>query len=1098
MFQKRCLTIAIGLALVQWASTSAAVVSTTEEFIEVNDSLSLTDTTKAQTQVVNYDKNVLYKNTIVLDGQGGKKDLTINVKNGQGDFVIRNGDGPIKFNNQGVNLTFNANLVMEGNEYAGIQFGTGSRDRNLNIKGDFIYKDSYGTAIQANTGGSRGNLFVITVDGKAVFNNVNIGGKYSACASLLNLAATDFEAKQGIYIDDIDINQSDNFGAAIFALSGGLKAEGQDISITNVDFFKSGTKTSVYAQETPVTAKNILIQGLNNYDDSDLYGYMNGTAANTVATGSMTVRDIKNFKQGEAVGLYMEADARAFYDETKFNVGSLSINNVVASNGKSTGLDVNGASSDNGKLFAEAGLVLIDDVQGTTASVGAEIADGATFTAKNSFIINNIEATEGDAVGLLVNAKASVGDALLVQNIKGKTSAVGLQLDGTQAFETKALQIRNLSASEGSTVGLLAHQAEVGNIETVDINVNPQNVQAYGGSFNTVATNTKVKVNKLAVQSMANGKVVWDQGTYNIFGHLQADKQTFNPNGDPSTQAGSITISGDARIYGDIYAVDGGTVDLNLKGADAVLVGQADAWLDLDGKVRVTHTATLQDVNNASLNPTSSGVIRLALTEGASWFAMGQSSMTILDNNGTVDMTASPGASVYTQSLKGNGTFNMTLDPDGAKGNMLYVADSLQAQSQNIVNVKMSDGVRASAGIEDLVGVRFATTGGAVDKYDGTEFKAQMLDQGFRNVKLAVAKEAYDKTKTDVNANYNGTTGEGDYKPGNDYVDHVFGDKGTNWYISGQEVQSEVSDAGLVILATARSNYWTAVEMDRLNKRLGDARYANGNDGLWLRMRYESIGTTSGQGDFESDAVTYQLGFDHAFKQNNGRWIVGGALDYKDANVDYKTVSGEGNSDRFGMKVYGTWLGDNGAYVDVNAIWGVLSNNFQVMSASGQTITADYDNHIMGVSAETGHRFMMGQGFFAEPQMQLQYLRVTDANYTTSQGTRMVHDDFDSVISRVGLRGGMEFGEARAHTVYAKADWMHEWSGDQKITAYDVTTSRAGFDASIDNKGSWYGVGFGAQAKFSDASYGFLDMEYRFGNNLDKSWVVNAGVRYAF
>ena len=59
MFQKRCLTIAIGLALVQWASTSAAVVNTTEEFIEVNDSLSLTDTTKAQTQVVNYDKNVL-------------------------------------------------------------------------------------------------------------------------------------------------------------------------------------------------------------------------------------------------------------------------------------------------------------------------------------------------------------------------------------------------------------------------------------------------------------------------------------------------------------------------------------------------------------------------------------------------------------------------------------------------------------------------------------------------------------------------------------------------------------------------------------------------------------------------------------------------------------------------------------------------------------------------------------------------------------------------------------------------------------------------------------------------------------------------------
>ena len=182
-----------------------------------------------------------------------------------------------------------------------------------------------------------------------------------------------------------------------------------------------------------------------------------------------------------------------------------------------------------------------------------------------------------------------------------------------------------------------------------------------------------------------------------------------------------------------------------------------------------------------------------------------------------------------------------------------------------------------------MVGVRFATTGGAVDSYNGSEFKAQMLDEGFQNVTLAVAKEAYDKTKTAENSKYNGAAaGAGDYKPGNDYVDHIFGDEGTNWYIAGHTntPDSTLSDAGLTILATARSNYWTAVEMDRLNKRQGDARYAKGDDGVWLRARYESNGTDSGLGDFESDAVTYQLGFDHAFKQKEGRWIVGGAVDY--------------------------------------------------------------------------------------------------------------------------------------------------------------------------------------------------------------------------
>ena len=75
---------------------------------------------------------------------------------------------------------------------------------------------------------------------------------------------------------------------------------------------------------------------------------------------------------------------------------------------------------------------------------------------------------------------------------------------------------------------------------------------------------------------------------------------------------------------------------------------------------------------------------------------------------------------------------------------------------------------------------------------------------------------------------------------------------------------------------------------------------------------------------------------------------------------------------------------------------------------------------------------------------------------------------------------------------------MREWAGKQKIMAFDVTTHRTGYDASIDNKGSWYDVGFGAQAKIVDDSFGFVDVEYRFGNSLDKSWVVNAGVRYAF
>lgn len=1126
--QKKILSVAIGLALAQFVSTPVFAADTTEDFIEVNESLSLDNTSQAQTKTFNFDKNAIYKHTgrIELKGQGGKKDLTINVKNGSGDFIVRDRYAPIQLYNSDIHLTFNSNLVMEGMEYAGIMYGAGNVPRELNITGDFIYRNSYATAIEASTGNSRGNLFVITIDGKADLRNVTIhgNGKTTASGSLLDLGATDFEAKQGVFIDNIDGNTAGDWNTAIFLVNGSLKAENQNIEITNINFnVASRVNTSIYVQSSPVKAKNILIKGLTNNYNNDLYGYMNNTEANTVSD-SLTICDILNLKTGNTVALYMGADSHTRYGDTNFNVGTVTIDNVVASDGIAEGMSVGGAARDNGKLNAQAGSVLINGVHGTRGAVGAEISDGASFTSVNNFAVTDVKATAGDAIGLMQGAKTTVGDTLSVQNVHGTTSAVGVQFDGTQAFSSKAIQVKDIKARDGSAIGLLAHQANIGNLKDVYINVNPDNAESYKGSFAAAATTEKAQIKTLAIQAMENGAVSLDQGKHAIYGHLQADKQMFNSSSAAEAKAGSIAISGNAAIYGDIYAVDGGTIDLNLKGSDSVLIGQADAWLELADSQTIDHTATLQNISNASLNPTSSGKISISLTDGASWFALGQSSLTSLDNQGTVDMTTSPGATVFARNLTGNGAFNMTLDPSGSNGNMLFVAGALAADSHNTINVKLNSTVRAGASLDDLVGVRFATTGGAVDSYNGSEFKAQMLDEGFRNVTLTVAKEAYDKTKTAENSKYNGANaGAGDYKPGNDYVDHIFGDEGTNWYIAGQLEEgtdptptpspnpvpgpgeedtntpdSTLSDAGLTILATARSNYWTAVEMDRLNKRQGDARYAKGDDGVWLRARYESNGTDSGLGDFESDAVTYQLGFDHAFKQKDGRWIVGGAVDYKDVNVDFNTTAGEGNTDRFGFKAYGTWLGNNGAYVDLNAIWGVLSNSFDIVNGSGHRITANYDNHIMGASAETGHRFMLTNGFFAEPQLQLQYLRVTNADYSTSQGTHMVHDAFNSVISRIGFIGGMEFGETSSQTVYVKADWMREWAGKQKIMAFDVTTHRTGYDASIDNKGSWYDVGFGAQAKIVDDSFGFVDFEYRFGNSLDKSWVVNAGVRYAF
>ena len=426
--------------------------------------------------------------------------------------------------------------------------------------------------------------------------------------------------------------------------------------------------------------QKILINGLNNNYKNDLYGYINGTEGNTISD-SFEIRNILNTKEGNTIGLYMEADSRTRYGDTNFNVGTLTIDNVVAGDGIAEGMSVGGAARDNGKLNAQAGSVSINGVHGTRGAVGAEISDGASFTSVNNFTVIDVNATAGDAIGLMLGAKTTVGDTLSVQNVRGTTSAVGVQFDGTQAFSSKVLKINDIVASDGSSIGLLAHQANIGNLKDVSINVNSDGAQSYKGSFATAATTEKAQIKTLAIQAMENGAVSLDQGKHAIYGHLQADKQTFNTTSATDAKAGSIAISGNAAIYGDIYAVDGGTIDLNLKGSDSVLTGQADAWLELaDGKT-IDHTATLQNILNAPLNPTSSGKIAISLTDGASWNALGQNSLTSLDNQGTVDMTTSPGATVFARNLKGNGAFNMTLDPSGSDGNMLFVADALEARA---------------------------------------------------------------------------------------------------------------------------------------------------------------------------------------------------------------------------------------------------------------------------------------------------------------------------------------------------------------------------------------------------------------------------------
>ena len=322
----------------------------------------------------------------------------------------------------------------------------------------------------------------------------------------------------------------------------------------------------------------------------------------------------------------------------------------------------------------------------------------------------------------------------------------------------------------------------------------------------------------------------------------------------------------------------------------------------------------------------------------------------------------------------------------------------------------------------------------------------------------------------------------------------------TNFKLIARKSET-LSDAGKTILNMSRANYNQAVYMDTLNKRMGEARYLEEDqEGLWVRMRHDKMDKDTG---FEISTNMYELGYDKKYqsKDGNGYHRRGVALDYMDGDTSYDEISGSGETNRKGIWVYDTWFGNKGHYTDYIVKWGHLENSFDLYTKSrGEKVSGEYNNDVYSISAEWGYKDKLNDnGWYLEPQLQMQYARVTGADYTTTQGTDVSVDGFDSLIARAGFRLGKDFGEnnKKKSTFYIKGDVLHEFLGDQDITVMDKTTDGIARSIGYDNDGTWYTVGLGFSTMLSDHSYAFLDVEKVFGNDNDNSYQINGGVQWA-
>ena len=725
---------------------------------------------------------------------------------------------------------------------------------------------------------------------------------------------------------------------------------------------------------------------------------------------------------------------------------------------------------------------------------GAIEVDGnltVNSTGENSYGIaaKNANLIYGDKIIATAELKGLVGGILGTDPINADLELV---LDNSENKYGSKIVLNG----ENNTINMQGENSKAIYVEGVDVNGNSNSVTSGEDGKGSIG-NLNVTGDIAADNSGKIDLTVRDWA--DITGNIEATNGATIKLGMANNNSGNSfarSTAGAINITGDVQAANGATIDLSL-GDGAYFEGRIDDYKDAgDGTDNTWDNQEHQNVFDKEFakDVTSSGSVNLTLGNNSTWFVTEQSwATTVTTNDSIIDLTngANQNYAVHIGTLNGDAKFIVNLDPNTEaeinNGNMIYVYDGKGAKN---LNLQIKNERDVLTGLADGERLRFATVANAGGGF-GDTYVAR--GRGVINSGFSIEYEKYNTNNEKENDKYNGGTGFDKTKPGSDYVDGIYKDGQNVYLVRDTSKDAGKSDSGATIINMSRANYKNAIYMDRLNKRMGEMRYVNGEEeqGLWVRLRHDRIGQS---GDFRSMNTMYEVGYDVKQPTDNGEYRIGMAIDYMRGSTTYDDIMGKGETKRYGLWLYDTWFGEKGHYTDYIVKWGHLSNDFDIRDKDSlENITGDYSNNVFSVSAEYGKKNDMGNNWYFEPQAQLQLARVTGADYVTTQGSKVNVDGINSLIGRAGFRIGRDMDENS--TVYLKADLLHEFMGDQTVTAADVTgTLREEFE----NKGTWYDVGFGFATKMSKNSYAFMDFEKSFGNDNDETYQINAGMQWTF
>lgn len=491
------------------------------------------------------------------------------------------------------------------------------------------------------------------------------------------------------------------------------------------------------------------------------------------------------------------------------------------------------------------------------------------------------------------------------------------------------------------------------------------------------------------------------------------------------------------------------------------------------GKMTISNKMTVNGVlkNGEGADITAQNIIikQDSAASGSDTTSFNKGSMTVngkleLQNGANFSFENGIGTSVDIDNLQGNGDNNI---------NIAAGTTGIQVGTANLINgnITVNDLTKdqITIGTNNSTGLQVIGTSNATKRFNSSDLAGSM-QQLVDTVGIGTGNQLDSALAQ-----------ESDILP---EITALVDDNG-NVIINSIRTKGHVANEGITELANVAFMAWRA-ENDEMHQRMGELRSSKGEAGIWARMKRGE--SKYGDMNIKNQYSTYQLGYDE--KVGDSNWYIGGAISRTEGKSSFATGSGENQST--GFTVYGTYVADDGQYVDLSAKYARLDNEFDVFGRSGIESTGDYRNNGYAFSAEYGKRIEAGNDFWIEPQVQLTYGHLSSANYTTSRGVRAAQDAMDSVVGRLGFAAGKDID---AGNVYVKASYLYDFDGDTNVKMTDGINS-AVYDQDLG--GGWFEVGIGTNINLSETSHLYFDVEKTYGGDIETPWQWNAGVRFDF